>query len=77
MGGREVRSGCITVSDDTVRDAQDDTVLYIIPGDSVAPCSRVWIEESSYGRSVTPQCYYPGDVGHGGEKDGLLHEWLR
>lgn len=38
-------SGCITVSDDAVRDAGDDTVLYIIPGDSAAPYSRLWIEE--------------------------------
>lgn len=30
-------SGCIRVSDGTARDAEDDSVLYIIPGDSVAP----------------------------------------
>lgn len=58
------------MSDDTARDAEDDTVLYIIPGDSVVPCSRVWIEESNYGRSVTPQCYYPGDMGAAGWGEG-------
>lgn len=56
-------SGCIRVSDCTARDAGDDSVLYIIPGDSVAPCSREWIEESNYGRSITPQCYYLGNMG--------------
>lgn len=51
------------MSDDTARDADDDTVLYIIPGDSVALCSRVRIEESNYGRSVTPHCLFSGRRG--------------
>lgn len=61
-----VGSGCITVSDDAVRDAGDDTVLYIIPGDSAAPYSRLWIEESNCARSVTPQRYYQVDMSTAG-----------
>lgn len=58
------------MSDDAVRDAGDDTVLYIIPGDSAAPYSRLWIEESNYGRSVTPQCYYQVDMSTAGLGEG-------
>lgn len=58
------------MSDDAVRDTGDDTVLYIIPGDSAAPYSRLWIEESNYGRSVTPQCYYQVDMSTAGLGEG-------
>lgn len=63
-------SGCITVSDDAVRDAGEDTVLYIIPGDSAAPYSRLWIEESNCARSVTPRRYYQVDMSTAGLGEG-------